>query len=270
MSLVPYAPYAASGAKRAYQWVSDNQDELRAAANTIGNAWKAKSRRKRPRKFKRPTRSYGETPGTAGPKTYGVGAPFASKDTRTLYNSNLLTMIRGTDNNINNRLRDIVNIRGMKMCVEMENLTSRSLWVHTALICGKNRNASFSSGDFFRSEGLNDRRSNDFDISLDSMQMRCNPINTDEWHVISHKRQFLPGTSANDKSGSTNIAVDTYHKIERQFRFEGIGAGTCNTPIWFVYWADGIGVVNGAGPSLNAYNLGFRNVTYFREPKTIY
>jgi len=271
MSLIPYAPYAASGAKRAYQWATDNQDDIRKAATAIGGAWRARKTRRPQRKFKRPKGPmYGESVGVSPAKMYGVGAPFSTKDTRTLYNVNLLSMIRGNGDNINNRARDIVNVRGMKMCVEMENLGSKSLWVHTALIVPKNRTSTFGSADFFRSEGLNDRRSNDFDTSLDSMQMRCLPINTDEWHVISHKRKFLPGSSSSDKSGSTNAAVDTYHPINRQFRFDGPGAGACNTPIYFVYWADGLGVGNAGGPVLNGWSLGFRNVTYFREPKTIY
>ena len=272
MSLVPYAvgsaPYVATGAKRAYQWAQDNPDQVRQAANIIGGAWKARSRRKRRRKFKSPM--YGEAPGTAGPKYHETKQVLGARDTRSLYNVNMLQLTRTQNNEINQRQRDIVNIRGIKTCVEMENLSARPLWVHTALIVPKNKSTTFGSGDFFRGSDNSDRRSEDFSLALDSIQMRCLPINTDEWHIICHKRTRLAGTSSNDKTGSTSAALDVYSKVNRQFRFEGSGSNTCVTPIYFVYWADNIGIIAGSLPAAGAFNLGFRNITYFREPKTIY
>lgn len=209
--------------------------------------------------------------GTAKRNVIESGAVAVPRDTRTLYDDELISIPRN-DTSVSPfeqlfaRQRELCYVAGVKICYEFHNVgtsTSSVRRVNMACIVPRCSN-NVNSTDFFRS-GSNERAVN-FDTSLSSMELNCLNINADEYNIIWRKRFRLLNDNAN-VMGKFNKTIHAYIPIKRQFRFnDGQTVPECPTPK-IVYWFDDINTDGGNPAQTAAIDLTRRIVVYFREPK---
>jgi hypothetical protein len=108
--------------------------------------------------------------------------------TRTLYVTELTNIAQGEG--IDQRDRRTIELMGVKLCMELTALSNNPLYVNVAVVHLKNTDSGLNT-DFFR--GASGSRGVDFDISLNSNEFHCLPLNTDKFVVLSHKRHCLNG-----------------------------------------------------------------------------
>lgn len=196
-----------------------------------------------------------------------------SISTRTLYIEDLSQLEKQTSSlEINKREREMVNLRGIKFCMELRNDTvDTPLYFNWAVISPK-ASASPSDNDFFR--GYANDRSDDFNASLTSNDFHCRPINSDAYIVLTHRRLTLGGKKASDAYKDTvplNYRnVMKYMKIKRQVRYDTIEGGQAaqeGRKLFLVYWCDGFMTDGPNLPVANSMTLNRQVILYFREPK---
>lgn len=200
-----------------------------------------------------------------------------NKSTRTLYLQNLTDILRTQVNDIRGRQRDVIFLSGVRVCFEIENNdTVNPMYFNFAVISPKGRNIANTVSDiensFFRS-GTTDSRNVDFADTLASIEFHCLPINTDKWHVISHKRYRLNRRSnaISEGSGHYYKNIDRYYKIKRQIRYDESQANTalkCETPILMVWWCDQFNTTAGTAAQANSMVVSQRHLAYFRETRS--
>ena len=194
-------------------------------------------------------------------------------DTRELYSVPLIVIQPGQG--INERKRQMVNVRGWKMDFELINQLVGPLYFNLAIVFDKGGSTSggVSNADFFRWDG-NDRSRN-FSNALSGLEFHRLPINTDRYVVLKHKRYTLiqqrdleggePNVT-NVRSGKNYRTMRWYIKLKRQIKFDT----SLNTPetgqCYLVYWCDGWGTPANSSPTEAAANFGKRIVMYFRDP----
>lgn len=192
-----------------------------------------------------------------------------NKNTRQLYTNNILDIDRGTG--LHERLRDIIHVKGFKVCMEVKSNTGtvssgNELLFNLALICPKGQE-TVDVTDFFR-DHHSDRRNQDFSVGLTSTEFHCLPINSDKYHILMHKRYRL-GDSLNDHNPSYKF-IQEWIPINRQFRYvsgESAGNEQVNNydKIYLVYWAD-VGMADSASLSLsNAMTVTNHGVLYWKD-----
>lgn len=257
-------PYA-KRARMAYtagRFVYDNRKNIAKAARTIGRAY---------RKYRKRVRSrIGERVGKQNCKrdiTNNVAIQ-VTKTTRTLYNTELTSLPAGTSEN--QRERQIANIRGFKICLELRNATTTPMWFNLAIISDKvdPRNTPGTT-DFFRAYGAD--RTQDFATTLSSNEFHCLPINTDRYYVLKHKRMCLGATTLESASYIENkrnnyMALNLWVPLKRQLRFP-LGSGTPHQAIYMVYWFDKVLTDAGTAGTINAVNWMERVIIYFKDTK---
>lgn len=190
-----------------------------------------------------------------------------TENTRTLYWRELTDISKGSE--IDDRERDLINIRGFKICMMTWNVSNEPTYFNWAIITpkgcsGLGEGNSVSDSNFFR--GYDDTRELDFSPSLSAIQFHCNAINSDVWTVLKHKRHIL----GEDTTGTFTLRnrypnaklIMRYFKMNRSVRYND---GRCTTPVFWVWWYDKINANGGAlaEPDLRAQ---WRRITYFREP----
>lgn len=254
---------AGQAAKFAYS----HRKEAAAAARSIKRAYQRyKARARKPS----PVQMVGNDPGSGTTKRQNTGnIETTVRTSETLYWQDV-TDIAGTPTgtsaaDIDDRKRALVNLRGVKICMEWRNDTTKDLLCNVALVAPKNGDTAFTTDDFFRGHG-NQRGLNFDSATLNSMDMHCRPINSDKYHVIAHKR-FRMGHN-DTQNPQPHKFFQHYQKINRQIRFDDEAGGTCKTPIYLVYWV--ARAMNTAGTPVDAtcYTLTYDTVAYFREPES--
>lgn len=265
------APYTLGPRSRmafqAASYVYRNRRGVKRAVRTIGRAYRAYKKRKSMFSPKH----IGEPVGTSNCKrTVQLNTALTAKDTRTQYIQNVTEIDHTTTNEIEKRQRQMVNLRGIKICVAVKNDLTVPLYFNWALLALKCGAGSVpNTGDFFRASQAD--RSKGFSTALNALEFHCLPINTDKYIILRHKRFRLAangGTAYTDGTGKSYMNFDFYQKIGRQIRYNNLasvdpGAGD----VYVVYWADGF---NGAASDLatpNAFDISQRYITYWREPK---
>lgn len=273
MIAMRYAP-AYKKARVAYgaaSYLYHNRKRVGMAANTIRRAY---------RRYRRSRQKFSRTH-IGGPVGYGTAKKRETVretqmivQTRTLYRHELNTLPRdlGSIDN-SSRFRDIVNVRGWKICMEIANTASIPIYLNVAVLSskqqqiGENANGDNFEPDFFRDEG---QRGVDFvDPNLSSIDYHCRPINSDKFVILKHKRYRLANdTGSNYQSGASNSYknINWWIPCRRQIRYED-GKETPETgEVKLVYWTDRF--LSGVQqlPSTTA-QLNLRCITYFKEPK---
>lgn len=194
-------------------------------------------------------------------------------DDNTLYPYDILQLGRTSTNEINQRQRDVSNVRGFKLCMEVRNNGTSPLYWNVA-VCAVNErgghNAAYHEDDFFRSYG-NERAVAFGDANLGTLDRHCRPINSDKFTILMHKRFKLgpvsPIAYSDDKKSYMNFM--RYVPLKRQIRWSD--GSTDSIPEnanlylyhWFGQWNKATNVV-----STGAATGSLRSVIYFREPKT--
>lgn len=240
------------GGKRAYQAYKDRP----ARANS---GRKAKKQKKGV--------PVGMPVGAGNSKMAGTSRAFTLQNNRTLESYGLLDLIKGSG--IDDRERNIVNFRGVNVCMEIENtfnlIPGRPLYLNVAVVAPKALAAptSIPNSDFFRNSGaLN--RSIDFSNSLSASEFHCLPINTDLYDVVQHKRHVVgPFTST---EGANCMAIKMYIPVNRQIRYEDAGSTPVGKNLFLCYWVDFLGNPSGATPT-TCGRISHDITKYFKEPK---
>lgn len=254
-------------AKAGLSTVKELQKAIRAAK---GRPSKSKAARRKER-----NQQVGEKPGSGLTKVTQYRT-----DGYTSYNGNALVVhdalaiTRATGTHaLNTRLRDIIYLSGIKVCITVEATLPTGndmLYFNLALISSKNRGALGDGVDFFRSyEGGN--RQMDFDsATLNALDRHCLPINSDEHVVHFHKRVMI--TQANNLTVGKNQTArvwtyEVYVPVKRQIRFED-GTANSETKFNLCHWGgragDSIAAAN--TPLLNAYKVDLKMLAVFKEP----
>lgn len=212
-------------------------------------------------------RGIGEKIGSSSAKSRIIAQALTNRNTRTLYNNDLTTIPQMlTASNISERERAIVNVRGFKICIEVENLENNSIYFNWAVLATKGATNVVQNSDFFRAQDNGSTRSTDFSTSLTSNEFRCLPINADNYYILKHERYHIAGVT--DNTGFTRKDIDRWVPLKRQLRFSGTGSTSCENPVFVVYWADRAMTAAGAAAVASAFQIQMKTITYFREPKT--
>lgn len=192
--------------------------------------------------------------------------------TKVLKQLSLADIPHTTTNEINKRQRAIVNLRGIKICMEVANLDDTSdLYFNLAMVVPKDSASSVSSTGFFR--GMDDERDLDFGIARTALELHCSPINSDYHYVLMHKRYRLAptegGVSNTNNRQNSMMLIQRYVKFNRQIRYP---TTTNNVPCqghpFLVYWCDLANDTSGSSSApANKCSVVKKIITYFREPK---
>lgn len=159
---------------------------------------------------------------------------------KTLYSIALPQLDRGTG--IRERLSGRVFLKGFKVCGLWDNDegNDRAYECHWAIIQEKdNQNSTALGVDFFRDTAQATTRVVDFtnDTTSSSWDIRiiCNPINTQRYNVITHRRFWL----APDSLQVANKMIKKFEKyipIKRKIEFESDSDAFNIKPWYLVYW----------------------------------
>lgn len=233
--------------------------------------YQKKKRKKGPAKKAR--QSIGEQIGTSSCKNriQSLDSAFSSRSTRTLYIEDLCN-IPHTPGEKNQRERNIINIRGFKICMAVKNNNNIPLYLNVALLSPKNQ-GGITVENFWRSNG--EERGQDFSSNQPSLAYHCLNINTDKFYILKHKRYRLAhdnpagGTLFQDNKGNSFMNLDWYVKLKRQIRYDRTDTSLpIDGAVYLVYYADGWTASQGSAPVANAFEVMQRHITYFRESKT--
>lgn len=218
------------------------------------------------RKKKRVRYSLGNRIGhaTAKRNEEEIGAT-ATMNTKTLYSQRLIQIQRtGTTDDLEKRQRDIVNMRGVKICFWVRNTDSvnnKPMFFNWAIIVPKNddsNSSTIATNDFFR--GTGGQRSQTFATSLSFLDLRCLPINADKYRILHHKRMFI--TSDLNESNKGERLWEQYIPINRQIVFDS-ETDFPRKNLYMVWWCSNS--TNSTTGALGEYR--WRIVRYFKEPK---
>lgn len=195
-------------------------------------------------------------------------------DTRTLYSDNLTTVDHLNLDARNVRQREVVNCRGFKICMSARNSAKAPLYWNVAVLSPKNA-GSITAANFFRSDG--ESRARDFDLTLNSLEFHCLPINTDKFYILKHKRYRLAPEPANSgtsglytqSQGKNYVNVDWYVPLKRQLRYDDPeSTSPIDGATYLVHWCDTFNVAENSGTAASAMQITSRHIMYFREPRT--
>jgi len=191
--------------------------------------------------------------------------------TKTKYQSPLLNIAKGTSlDDTQTRNRDVVNMRGVKLCINFHNIaatiyTKNKLHCHVAVISPKSLDASeiIPDTDFFRSQGEVGRRGQDWAVTLTGTDFRCLPINTDLYNVHMHNRFAL--AQAVSTNEDTEHLFEKYLPLSRQIRYENGTDLPEGKNMYLVMWMSFIDEPT-TGPVVNNIcNVSARITRFFRE-----
>lgn len=198
----------------------------------------------------------------------------------TLNQTNLTQIgaVGTTPGDLDNRQRNLVNLRGFRFDFELRNKLVYACYCNIAVVSPKD-NDSIIDNDFFRANGSDERAINFTDGRAESaVFMHMAAINTDKYNVLMHHRFTLGGRQ--DGSGGSDPAFQSsgtltsyrrYHKylpVNRQIRFDNNTSiqpesGNCYLIWWFNRMGESATIV--PETPANTCDFGVRAVTYFRD-----
>ena len=213
----------------------------------------------------------GEPVGSGGAKRSIQLHDVTDFPTKTLYSHEVTEIGKSSINSINQRQRDIINLRGVKYILEL-NSTSNDLRpsiVNYAMISPKGganvrdpvTPSSVTTVDFFR--GFQTTRSQNFADTFSSVYLNQGVINSDKYNILMHKKCFIGG--GNDTTPRAKH-ITGYIPVNRQIRYDDGAINSCNSPIFFVAWQSFITdlATNSATPAV--MSIAFERICYFKEP----
>ena len=241
------------------------------AANKIKRAWKKRrnSNKNKRKRLNNSTWRFGDHPGTKHNQTAQTAfVSNAFRSSRTIYSGDLIDITKAVDHELNRRNYETVHIKGIKVTLSVVNRNTSPLYFNYAVIVPKfdQSTATVPTGDFFRSNA--NGRGLDFSNSLSSLEFHYQPINTDLYHVLTHKRMKLgplEPTLYTDGSTTNYATFQKYIKVNRQIRYEN--NNPVNGRIIYVYWCDLLEADPSDTPTASAFTYNQYNVVYFSDPK---
>jgi len=195
------------------------------------------------------------------------------RDTRTLYVNSLTDISRGGTDQIDERQRNLANVRGLKLNFEVINTSGRVMYWNCALLVQRNQDHAFpiTSQAFFRA--YDNSRQQDFSDALGSLEFHSLPINVDKYRVLMHKRFRLAEENTNNanefksNSGRNYLNYSRYIRLNKQFQFKAGLSTAENANVWLVYWADQFGAEAGSASLSEIFRISENHYCYWREPK---
>ncbi|AXQ66453.1 MAG: putative capsid protein [Tantalovirus resnatis] len=248
------------------------------AARRIQRSWRGRRKRKRSYRSSPAKRvrlhGIGERVGTTTAKrTTVLNSAGAKIATRALHSLQLTQITHSTSNSIDDRQRNIANIRGFKLCLQIANLLNTANTVNIAVIAPKNDDvSSIGTNDFFR--GSAGDRAIDFAVGLTGNQFHCTPINADKYVIMTHKRMILPGivgqgTITSDYSGHNYRQLNMYVPFKRQVRWDQSADTTPDHgKVFLVYWCDKFMDTAGTTSITDSLETSISAITYWKEPRS--
>lgn len=212
---------------------------MRRAANRIKRAWRGRNpramrrfkrrrvgNRKKSNVGKRVLRKFADPVGSSNCKRTEYIQEPSTENSRTLYVHSLTTLTKGSANN--ERERDIINCRGIRLKCYFENMYTNYTSVNVAVISPKDCNTTVPNGtDLFRA---NDQyRWRNFQGGMSGWARAQQSINTDKYLVHFHKRFVLP--ARDPANGKYHRYFKRWLKINRQLRFETKPDGNESAPV---------------------------------------
>jgi len=195
-----------------------------------------------------------------------------AQGTKTLRQYKLLDLAKSNDlSDTQSRNRDLVNFRGIKLCINFQNVTNsvdayygRIMHGHVAVVSPRALDATTDVpfGDFFRSQGEVGKRGKDFAIDLTGLDFRCLPINTDLYYIHQHYKFKLARSSTT--SGGTEMLYEKYLPLKRQIRYENQGSTPEGKNMYLLMWYSFVGEPGGSTPA-GTINCEMRVTRFFKE-----
>lgn len=259
----PYARYATT-ALRMYNTGRAAAPFARAA---ISRYRKARSNRRRKLVLRR---QLGERVGTGVSKAVEQEEIETALATKTLSQYPILNLTKGTSaESTSVRLRDAVNFRGIKFCINWRNYAAApwddpKLYCHIAIVSPKDDAGTVPTDNFFRSNGDSVTRSTDFTNARTGMDMYCLPINTDLYRVHKHKRF---GLNASKEPLGREKWTEFYMPMKRQIRYKNNSDAPTGANMYLLQWCSFAQETTGSVPITAAAYINVRMVKYFREPR---
>lgn len=189
---------------------------------------------------------------------------------RTLQTRNLCNIEFG--DNVDERQRNMINIRGFKICMEFKNNLIEPIYVNVAILHNKDStDGEPTNTDFFRASGSN--RGIDFgNAALTGLDYHCRNINTDKHVILMHRRYKLTDKSTSGtfeaNQGNSYMTMQRYIPLKRQIRFDGNADTVPNGSVYLCWWVSTWGSPAGAAPTAAAYDVTYRYTTYYKETRT--
>lgn len=270
-----YGPYgkAAQAAAFAYRNRNAFKSVAKGAAEAARAARLARQKMKRAAVIKAKRENFspeniGKDIGTSNAQRTTILDNRVQQSTRSLYFFDLTAIPRDTPTDIDNRIRNIVNVSGFKICMEVANLRDKPLHLNVAVLGLKDSVDDVTTTDFFRGTGVS--RGTNFSTALSSNDFSCRPINCDKYVVLKHERLLLGGSNAItgyvDRMGRTFTSLQFYVPLKRQVQFDNNNSSVPTSGnVYLVYWADEFDTDEGGAVQTLAYNVRQRFITYFRE-----
>lgn len=211
---------------------------------------------------------------------YKVGVPYSrpanrrqifnstvNLDSRTLEKHSLCNIPFGTDNEMDRRKSSNIWVKGIKICAQVRNNKRTVVTFNYAVISPFDDDSNLNT-DFFRSAVT--ARAIDFSTSLSSNILHCRAINTDRFHVFTHKRLILEseggGTNDINQFGPRNFKfINRYIPINRMFRYEKNTDDEPLNNVFLVYWCDAIVTPGGSGVETGYIKMELNQVIYFKN-----
>jgi len=175
---------------------------------------------------------FGEPPGSGTSKQKGSGYGPLGSVLDFLHETTIGYPTKGSD--INQRPNDAIFLKGVKYCVNIQPLReglTTSTFCNFAIVSRKENVYSNSDlgNNFFRSR--EDTRGQSFEDTGEAIDRHCLPINSDKYHVWTHKRFKMRGQGTN-MPGSKMLTG--YLNVNRQIRFDA--ANRPNGELVALWW----------------------------------
>jgi len=231
-----------------------------------GKSRMAMKRRVKARMFRPPKTSMG-----ASAKSVVIESDSSpvTRMTKTLYDEPLAAIPHSTSNNINTRQRNMLNLRGFKVCMEVQNDLDTPIYFNWAVVCPK-QSGSIDATKWFR--GTSSNRVVGFNSgTLNGLEYNCRPLNSDAMHILCHKRyKIIPGLASStteSNSGNSHITIQKYIKYNRVVKFtdNADNEPENGNPV-LVFWCSEFLSGNSA-TATTAISVSRQFTTYFREVK---
>lgn len=240
-----------------------------------GSYWGTKRRRIKGKRAKiRARRKIGEPIGLSTAKYNLCVNYFGSlRDSNTLHNDNINLLLRGDE--INQRERNIINLRGWKIDMTIFNQTASPQIVNVAILQNTNNDGGPQNSNFFKAEGDTTERAVDADSTISVLKWAHGIINRELYNVLMHKR-FMIGPNALFSDFDSGAVMHSwknfkrYVPLKRQISYDTAGNEPMSNDVHICWWTTLIKnqVTPGVStPTVNAvlFNMQVRQV--FRDPK---
>jgi len=243
---------------------------LAEAAAEKAKAWATKERPAKKRKSYKTQSArgmdrIGEPVGSSTAKWDTLDVNYTNMSPQTLNQIALLNVTKQSTNlNYDKRLKDQLNFRGIKVCMNFRcegALGTAKAMMNVAVISPKDQNAlgAIVNDDFFRDPSGLQRSAQFGSPALKQLDYYCSAINTDKYIVHKHKRMII-GPS-NSTEGHKEKYISFYLPVKRQIRYKQNNSEPEGKNMFLVWWFS----ASDGGTPADSVRFSYRVTRYFKE-----